>query len=52
MAASFKPWFADRYTPTWSEYDRRKEAWLRARPEAESKEIEKAFRAIADDLGL
>jgi hypothetical protein len=36
----------------WAEYNRRKYAWIKAHPDASSREIDKAARKIADELGL
>jgi hypothetical protein len=41
-----------RSSPGWKAYGERKEAWIRAHPNATGREIEKAARAIAKDLGL
>jgi hypothetical protein len=36
----------------WAEYSRRKYAWIKAHPDATSREIDRAARKIADELGL
>jgi hypothetical protein len=36
----------------WAEYSRRKYAWIKAHPDASSREIDKAAKKIAKDLNL
>lgn len=38
--------------PGWAEYNQRKAIWLAAHPEATDKEIERACRRFATELGL
>lgn len=42
----------DRDLNPYIEYELRKSAWLREHPDTTPEEITRAFRAIADDLGI
>lgn len=42
----------ERATPGYGSYEAEKRAWLAAHPEATADEVERAFRAIADRLGV